>query len=156
MALVWAHAYRAWSGWTDVLEKELALGREAAAKAVDCDKDDFLGHGALAFAELFARNHERALNAIDRAHFLLGRYEDAIPYLERLVNAGEDILTWRTLLIASYMAAGREDQERTETKVLLESRPNVRCSDILAIVPLRDEQISAQYMKLLNAAGIPE
>ena len=208
MVLAWTHATRTWSGWTDNPEKELALGREAALKSVDCDKDDFWGYGALAFAELFARNHERALNAIDqavalnpnsadshamrglilnfagdptqalaemelairlnpnhphwyligvgRANFLLGRFEDAIPYLERVLNVAEDILTWRALLIASYMASGRDDQAQTETEALLQARPNVRCSDILSIVPLRDEVATAQYLELLKAAGIPE
>jgi len=208
MVMAWTHAYRAWSGWTEDPEKELALSREAALKAVNSDKDDFWSHGALAFAELFARNHERALNAINRAvalnpnsadshamrgailnfagdpvealeemklalrlnpnhptwylagigraHYLLGQYEQAIPYIERLVNTGDEVLAWHPLLIASYMAVGREDEARAEVRALLAVSPDVRCENVLAITPFHDEQAAVQYTELLKTAGLPE
>lgn len=208
MAMAWIHTYRVWSGWSDDPEKELALSREAALKAVNYDKDDFWSHGALAFAELFARNHERALNAINRAvalnpnsadshamrgailnfagdpvesleemklalrlnpnhptwylagigraHYLLGQYEQAIPYIERLVNTGDEVLAWHPLLIASYMAGGREDEARAEVRALLAVSPDVRCENVLAITPFHDEQAAAQYTELLKTAGLPE
>jgi len=208
MAIAWSYTYRVWSGWTDAPEKELALSREAALKAVNYDKDDFWSHGAVAFAELFARNHERALNAINRAvalnpnsadshamrgailnfvgdpvealeemklalrlnpnhptwylagigraHYLLGQYEQAIPYIERLVNTGDEVLAWHPLLIASYMAVGREDEARAEVRALLAVSPDVRCENVLAITPFHDEQAAAQYTELLKTAGLPE
>ena len=172
------------------------------------DQDDFWGHGALAFAELFSGNHERAMNAINRAvelnpnsadshamrgtilnfvgnptealeevglairlnpghpawylvglgraYYLLGQYDDAIPYLERLVNAGEEILTWSALLTASYMGAGRENEARAGAQALLAAHPDASCTQILAITPYRDEQGASHYREMLRLAGIPE
>ena len=67
MVLAWVYANRVWAGWADDLGSDLEHCRTAALRAIECDKHDFWGYGALAFAELFARNHDRALNAIDRA-----------------------------------------------------------------------------------------
>jgi len=208
MVLAWAHGYRTFAGWAEDLEEELRLWREAAQKSINCDKDDFWGYGALAFAELFAGNHERALNAIDqavvlnpnsadshalramilnftgepekglkdmavavrlnpnhphwylvglgRAYFHLGRFEQAIPYLERLVDAGEDIVAWRALLAAAYMGAARKDEARAEISTLMESTPEVSCEFIRARVPMRHEQSLENYMRLLAAAGLPD
>jgi TolB-like protein/Tfp pilus assembly protein PilF len=208
MILAWAYAHRTSSGWTDDPESEIALSREAALKAVNFDANDFWGHAALSHAELFAGNHDRSLNAINRAvalnpnsadsHALrgivlnfvgapvealdemelairlnpnhptwyfvglgracygLGKYEQAIPYLEPLVNAGSDVLAWRALLIVSYMAAGRADQARAEVSALLAARPDVRCRNVLAVTPYRDEETTARYTELLKSAGLPD
>ena len=208
MVLAWAHCYRTWAGWTEDPVSEAASSREAALKAVKLDKGDFWGHGALAFAELFSRNHERALNAIDRAvalnpnsadshalrgmvlnfvgdpaealdemklamrlnpnhpswylvgigraHYMLGEYEQAIPYLESLVNTGDAVLAWHAILVANYMAAGREAEAHSQAGALLASSPGVRCETILAVTPFHDESAAARYRELLRAAGLPD
>jgi len=208
MILAWAYAYRTLAGWTDDPETEIRLSREAALKAVILDNNDFWGHAALSFAELHIRNHDRSLNAINRAvalnpnsadshalrgivlnfvgdpvealddmklavrlnpnhptwycvglgraYYELGKYEQAIPYLESLVNAGGEILSWRALLIASYMAAGRADQARAEVISLLAARPDVRCESVLAVTPYRDEEAAVRYTELLKSAGLPD
>jgi len=207
MILAWAYAYRTLAGWTDDPQTEIGLSREAALKAVILDKNDFWGHAALSFAELHGRNHDRSLNAINRAvalnpnsadshalrgvvlnfvgdpeealddmklavrlnpnhpawyfvglgraYYELGKFEQAIPYLESLVDAGGDILSWRALLIASYMAAGRTDQARAEVSSLLAARPGARCAKVLAVTPYRGEEAAARYMELLKSAGLP-
>ena len=97
------------------------------------------------------------LAGIGRAYFLLlERYEEAIPYLERLVNAGEEVLTFRSLLAASYMAAGQKDRAHAEISTLLESYPGLDCKFILSRAPLRDEKAAARYKDLLRTAGLPE
>jgi TolB-like protein len=207
MILAWAHAHRTSSGWTDDPESEIALSREAALKAVIFDTNDFWGHAALSHAELFAGNHDRSLNAVNRAvalnpnsadshalrgivlnfvgdpvealdemklavrlnpnhptwyfvglgraYYGLGKYEQAIPYLEPLVNSGSDVLAWRALLIVNYMAAGRADQARAEVGALLAARPGVQCGDVLAVLPYRDEEVVARFTELLWSAGLP-
>jgi hypothetical protein len=86
----------------------------------------------------------------------LGNYEQAIPYLEPLVNEGSEVLAWRALLIASYMAAGRAEQARAEVSTLLAARPGVRCGNVLAVTPYRDEEVTVRYMELLKSAGLPD
>lgn len=54
------------------------------------------------------------LIAPGRALFMLKRYEEAVPFLERLVNASEDASTFRALLAATYMALGREEEAKVQ------------------------------------------
>ena len=60
------------------------------------------------------------------------------------------------MLIASYMAGGREDEARAEVRALLAVSPDVRCENVLAITPFHDEQAAAKYTELLKTAGLPE
>ena len=208
MILAWARVYSCWAGWAEDPAEAMRLSHASALKSIACDKNDFWGHAALAFAELFQHHHDRALSAIDqamvlnpnsadthamrgsilnmlgrpeegleeaktavrlnphhptwylvcfgRAFFLLGQYDDAIPYLERLVNAGEDILTFRALLVASYMACGRETEARDQSTLLLESHPDTNITSLRSLVPIRDQHALEHYMELLRKAGLPE
>jgi Flp pilus assembly protein TadD len=45
---------------------------------------------------------------------MLKRYEVAVPFLERLVNASEDASTFHALLAATYMALGREEEAKVQ------------------------------------------
>jgi hypothetical protein len=45
---------------------------------------------------------------------MLKRYEAAVPFLERLVNASEDASTFRALLETTYMALGREEEAKVQ------------------------------------------
>jgi predicted Zn-dependent protease len=70
------------------------------------DKDLFLEEVTIAIRH--NPNHPHwYLIAPGRALFMLKRYEEAVPFLERLVNASEDASTFRALLAATYMALGR-------------------------------------------------
>lgn len=208
MAFAWARIYDYLTGWSEDRNLALREGRASALKAIDCDNTDFWGYTALAMAELFSNNHDRALNVIDdairlcpnsadarairaivlnfvgdpeqglqeaflairhnpnhpywyeigpgRALFMLKRYQEAIPYLERLVNAGENIATWRTLLAATYMALGREAEANTEVTRAVELMPNLSITEVLALIPMRDNEVTERYAKLLSEAGLPD
>ena len=204
MVLAQARIYDYWTGCED---RDLALreGREAALKAIACDREDFWGYAALSLVELFSKNHELALSTIDDAvrlspnsadarsiraiilnfvgnpeealqeaslairhnpnHpcwyligpgfalFIMERYQEAVPYLEKLVNAGEDIVVWRTLLAATYMALGRDAEAKTEVTRAMELMPNPGSSAILSLIPIKDNEVAERYAKLLGAAG---
>jgi adenylate cyclase len=208
MLLSWTHLYGFFSGWFEDRGLALSLGHEAALKSIECDKYDFFGYSALGFAELFLKNHERALNAVDgavrlspnnadaramraiilnyagnpeealrevtlairhnpshpdwyligpgRALFMLERYQEALPYLERLVNAGDDIPTWRAQLAATYMALGRELEAKGEINRAIEFMPNLSITEILSVTPFKDNQVAERYAKLLSKAGLPD
>jgi adenylate cyclase len=208
MLLSWTHLYGFFSGWFEDRGLALSLGHEAALKSIECDKYDFFGYSALGFAELFLKNHERALNAVDgavrlspnnadaramraiilnyagnpeealrevtlairhnpshpdwyligpgRALFMLERYQEALPYLERLVNAGDDIPTWRAQLAATYMALGRELEAKGEINKAIEFMPNLSITEILSVTPFKDNQVAERYAKLLSKAGLPD
>ena len=208
MLLSWTYLYGYFSGWFEDSGLALNQGHEVALKSIECDKNDFLGYSALGFAELFLKNHERALNAIDdavrlspnnadaramraiilnftgnpeqalqeaslairhnpshpdwyligpgRALFILERNQEALPYLERLVNAGDDIPTWRSLLAATYMALGREAEAKTEISKAVGLEPDLSIAGILSITPFKDSQLSERYASLLSKAGLPD
>jgi adenylate cyclase len=206
--LSWTHLYGYFSGWFEDRGLALRLGHEAALKSIECDRNDFFSYSALGFAELFLKNHERALNAIDeavrlspnnadaramraiilnftgnaeqalqeadlamrhnpshpdwyligpgRALFILERYQEALPYLERLVNAGDNIPTWRAQLGATYMVLGREAEAKAEISKAVELEPNLNITGILSITPFKDSQVSERYANLLSKAGLPD
>jgi adenylate cyclase len=206
--LAWTHLYGFFSGWFEDRGLALSLGHEAALKSILCDKNDFFGYSALGFAELFLKNHERALNAIDgavrlspnnadaramraiilnftgnaeealqeaglairhnpshpdwyligpgRALFILERYQEGLPYLEKLVNAGEDIPTWRVLLGATYMGLGRQAEAKAEISKAVELEPDLSITGILSITPFKDIQVIERYASLLSQAGLPD
>jgi len=208
MLLAQARLYDFWTGWSEDRDLALREGREAALKAIDCDRTDFWGYTALSMAELFSKNHDRALDVANdavklspnnadaravravilnfagdpeealqeaflairhnpnhpywyliapgRALFMMERYQEAIPYLEKLVNAGDDIATWRSLLAATYMALGREEEARAEVTRSIELMPDISITAIMSMIPMKDENVVKCYAKFLSKAGMPE
>ena len=208
MMLAQAKVYSYWTGWADHGELALREGRESALQAIECDKADFWGYTALAMAELFMKNHERALNVIDdavrinpnsadaravraiilnfcgnpeealgeallairhnpyhpywylmgpgRALFMLERYEEAIPYLEKLGNAGEDLPTWRTLLAATYMALERQSEAIEQVNIAMSLVPDLSISSVLSLVPIKDTEVVNRLTTLMRKAGLPD
>ena len=204
--LGWGHLYSFFSGWAEDPAAELEQSFVLAQKAIECDKDDFWGYALLAFAELFRRNHERALTAVDRAivlnpnsadnramrasilnhtgqpeagleemalairhnpnHpawyfvalgralFMLERYNEALPYIEKLVEVGDDIFSWRSLLAACYEAVGRHEDAVKEADELAEE--GLTIETVLEILPSSDQEMVARYTALLRDAGLPE
>lgn len=206
--LAWTHIYSYFSGWSEDGGLALRQGHEAALKSIECDKNDFLGYSALGFAELFLKNHDRALNAIDiavrlcpnnadaramrasilnftgdpeqalleaslairhnpnhpdwyligpgRALFILERYQETLLYLERLVDATDDIPTWKAQLGATYMALGRETEARAEISNAMEIEPDLSITWLLSVTPFKDSQVIERYASLLSKAGLPD
>ena len=208
MVVAWAHLYRIWSAWTDAPSKQVKLARAAAEKAVAADHNDFWGHAALGFAELFDHRHERALAALARAtelnpnsadvhmmrgqvlnlaghpeeglaevllavrhnphypgwylqgicrsYFMLGRYEEAIPFAERLVAVAPDMALGRLLLVACYAARGDLVEARVEMTACLAHHPDLSAGKVAEIVPLKREADLTRYLALLRSAGLPD
>ena len=96
------------------------------------------------------------LIAPGRAFYVLGRYEEAVPYLERLVNASEDASTFRALLAANYMMLNREAEAKHEIAIILEKFPTRTTTDLRSILPMTDTTITDQFVELLRQAGLPD
>lgn len=96
------------------------------------------------------------LSAAGRALFMLERYDEALPYLERLVHATRHIPVWGALLAACYVALGRKEEGRDEVRKLLAKRPEMTLTEFKTIVPLRDERYWEQYAGMLRQAGLPD
>ena len=96
------------------------------------------------------------LIAPGRALFMLGRYEEAVPYLERLVNASEDATTFRALLAATYIVLGREQEAKAQIDKALEAYPNFSCLDVSNILPMKQASEVEHFVDLLKQAGLPD
>ena len=96
------------------------------------------------------------LTALGRAYFLLGRYDDAIPELERLVNVNPELVHGRALLACNYMALGRSDEARAEVAAIMQTTPNLTLTQLRTIMPLGREEDLDRYIDLLRQAGLPE
>ncbi len=206
--MAWAHLYSVASAWADDAEKALELGYQSALTAVAADREDYWGHMALGFAELFMHRPDRALAAVDRAvalnpnsadahavrgavlnflgrpeeglaelelamrhnphypdryltpigraYYLLGRYDEGIPYLDRLVNVNPEFIPPRAILAASYMAAGRSDDARAQVTGLLQANPALTGTQLRTMVPFSKEEDLDRYLGLLRQAGLPD
>ena len=87
---------------------------------------------------------------------MLERYQEAIPYLEKLVNAGEDIATWRALLAATYTALGRETEGKKEMARAIELMPDLSITAIQSLIPMKDQKVADRYARFLREAGLPD
>ena len=91
-----------------------------------------------------------------RAYYMLGRYEDAIPTLERLATAMPELTTGRLLLAAVYAAAVRQAEAEAEIFSILKDNPSVTLAYVRAMVPFQKEEDLDSYCDLLRQAGLPE
>ncbi len=91
-----------------------------------------------------------------RAYYMLDRYEDAIPLLERLVTAKPDLATGRLSLVAVYAASGRLDAARAELSAYLRNNPTLTIGQVRRIVPYQKDEDLERYLDLLRQAGLPD
>jgi tetratricopeptide (TPR) repeat protein len=86
---------------------------------------------------------------------MLKRYEVAVPFLERLVNASEDASTFHALLAATYMALGREEEAKAQIEKTLETSPDLNCAAVCYILPMKQPREVEHFVSLLKQAGLP-
>lgn len=96
------------------------------------------------------------LMILGRTHFMLQRYQEALPYLERLLNAGDEVMTFRSLLAATYMALGRESAAREQVDRLLGMYPDVNLAELESLFPAKSRDTAKRYIDLLRSAGVPD
>ena len=96
------------------------------------------------------------LVGIGRAYYMLGRYEEAIPHIERLVAATPELAVGRLLLMALYAASGRLDAARAEVSAYSKINSGLTIGQVRLIVPFQKEEDLDRYLDLLRQAGLPE
>lgn len=87
------------------------------------------------------------------AHFVAGRYQDAIAALER--RSPKSIGT-RELLALCHAMLGQDDEAAAHMRAVMEARPNMTVKRAARIEPFRDETDLRHYLDALRAAGVPE
>ena len=93
---------------------------------------------------------------LGRVLFTLGRYDEALPHLTRLVYAMPDYSAGLSLVAACMAALDRHDEARGVVRQILESEPSFDLSAIAHSAPYRDPTTYEAYRNLLRDSGMPE
>ncbi len=145
------------------VDRAVALNPNSAdAHAVRGTVLNFLGRPEEGLVELeLAMRHnphypDWYLTPIGRVYYLLGRYDEGLPYLARLVDVNPEFIPPRAILAASYMAAGRSEDARAQVTKLLQQNPTLTSTQLRTMVPFSKEEDLDRYLGLLRQAGLPE
>src|SRR5262249_3729646 len=96
-------------------------------------------------------------SAIAHAHFLAGRYDDAVAWSERAVRQQPtEYVSAIRILVASSVLAGRQADAEKAVARLRQLDPTFRICDLADRTPLRLREDLARYAEALRKAGLPE
>ncbi|MEJ0011174.1 MAG: adenylate/guanylate cyclase domain-containing protein [Bauldia sp.] len=97
-----------------------------------------------------------SLNGMGFAHFVEGRYDEAIEWTLKGVREKAG-MTWAYRDLAAYYAlAGRIDDARAATVVLTKTRPGLTIAKVAETLKFIEPQVLARYLDGLRIAGLAE
>ncbi|MCP4382842.1 MAG: tetratricopeptide repeat protein [Hyphomicrobiales bacterium] len=96
------------------------------------------------------------LNFLGRILFSLERYQEALPPLERVINAMPNNPSAMSLAAACYAALDRLDDARKVVERLLNASPSYTVGRVHFSAPYRRAEDAQRFMNLLRKAGLPE
>jgi TolB-like protein/Flp pilus assembly protein TadD len=89
------------------------------------------------------------------AHFVAGRYEEAVPWLRKARGENARFCPCHRTLTASLALLGRMDEAREAARDLLSVEPSFRVSAFASWYPLRDDEDLSRLVAGLLGAGLP-
>ncbi len=95
-------------------------------------------------------------SAVSYAHFVAGRYEQAVQAARRAASEGPAYLVAQRLLTASLAQLGRMDEAAEATRVLLALAPGYRLADAVGHASMRDPATRQRFLDGLRKAGVPD
>ncbi len=97
-----------------------------------------------------------SLNGMGFAHFVQGRYDDAIEWTLRGVREKAG-MTWAYRDLAAYYAlSGRIDDARAAIAVLTRTRPGMTIAKVAETLKFIEPKVLARYLDGLRIAGLAE
>jgi TolB-like protein len=90
------------------------------------------------------------------AHFMAGRYEEAVVWAERARQSAPNLMTATRIAAASYAFIGRIEEAKKLMARIRSGDPTLRVSTIKDRVPLRRPEDLARYEEGMRKAGLPE
>jgi TolB-like protein/Tfp pilus assembly protein PilF len=84
-----------------------------------------------------------------------GRYEEAITMLKKAIKRAPDYLAAHSLLAATYIDLGREEEARAEAAEVLRINPKFTLERIAKRSILKDKATLERYIDALRKAGLP-
>jgi len=130
------------SGWTLLFVGEADLALERLNRATQLSIHDrlmFKIYGAMAYA-----------------HFLRGRYDEALESASNALQARPNYLTALRAAGASHVMAGQLAQGRRFVEEVRHLDPALRMSDLAIILPFRRVQDFAKWADALHKGGLPD
>ncbi len=89
------------------------------------------------------------------AHFIAGRYENALSWTELAIR-GKPLLITMCVSAASAALADRQDKASEAMLLLRELAPKLRLSNVGEVMSFLQPQHSNRWMDGMRKAGLPE
>ena len=137
--LAWAWLF---SGWTKASLGEPEVAIDYVCRAMRLSPNDphrFSMYGALAMA-----------------HYLAGRYAEAITFAEAANREQRGFVLPQCVLAASEAFLGQLGAAQATVRRLLESQPTLRISNLQSLMVLRRPQDITNWERGMRLAGLPE
>lgn len=96
------------------------------------------------------------LSATAYAHFLAGRYADALPWVERGLRENPNHSLTNRIAAATYALAGRQAEAEQAAARLIRIDPSFRVARLKDYVPLRRPEDVERLSSGLRKAGVPD
>jgi tetratricopeptide (TPR) repeat protein len=93
-------------------------------------------------------------HSIGHAYFLIGRYEEAISALKRVINRNPNFFPSHIYLAASYIEIGQEDKARAEAAEVLRMNPKFSLEAAGQRLPYKDQAVLERLGDSLQKAGL--
>jgi TolB-like protein/class 3 adenylate cyclase/Tfp pilus assembly protein PilF len=90
------------------------------------------------------------------AHFVEGRYEDAVKWADMAWTHGPRSITALRCKVAALGLLGRTEEAREAVRVLLTVQPDATIPNLRRLMPLKRAEHMAIYLEGLSKAGIPK
>jgi adenylate cyclase len=95
------------------------------------------------------------LNALAFAHFIAGRYEDAIVHAKQSLSERPNYVPPQEIVVVALMALGRVEEARDRASSILTAAPGYTISGRVTNL-FADERLEARYKQSLRDAGLPD
>jgi hypothetical protein len=90
------------------------------------------------------------------AHFLAGRYDEAVAWAEIALPKHGGYQGTHRVLAASHALAGRLDAAKAAMAGMRALNPGMRIADLSTLIPWRRPDDARRYSEGLRLAGLPD
>jgi adenylate cyclase len=163
-------------GLCGFVAKQPAKTIEHFGRAIELNPSFALGHGYLALQLAFVGEADKAIEAaetairlsprdpelfhffvaIGTAHFVAGRYNEAVMWAEKSVRERPSVAGPQRLLATALAHLGRLDEARQAFKHVLEITPQISAASIRRAIHFSRADDLERYIRGLRLAGLPE
>jgi len=164
----WALAY------VHLMRKEYEQAAAAATTAVTITPNYADGYGLLSMVKIAQGEPKQAIALLEkginlnpyytwdypynlgRAHYALGRFQEAIHLFEDARTRNMHIVQIRLHLAASYARVGRQDDAEWEVEEIKAMSPTDTIAHLKSTYPMEDIELFERLIEDLRRAGLPE